>query len=263
MQYSCSFFTLSDGLKTISLSIQSDDPDRPELLIPIQGTGSLDGDGVSAAIEDAAPNDGDNNNDEILDSLQNNVASVDVGNGSYISYITQTLLGIDSVEMLNDNEIVPPPDNLIFSSGVAQYVIDATSFLPGSNVSVGIILPSGRVPKAYYIYGATADNSNPHWYEFSYDAETGTGLEVLGNVSIISDSGKTVSRSVAKLHFVDGLTGDTDLVLDGKINVQGAIVVTEDSSGGSGQSNGPFLIIMTMLMFFIRSSKKQRSRLVI
>lgn len=49
-------------------------------------------------------------------------------------------------------------------------------------------------PTHYYAYGKTLDNPTDHWYDFTFDGETGA---VIGSDRIT-------------LHFVDGKRGDED-----------------------------------------------------
>ena len=63
----------------------------------------------------------------------------------------------------------------------------------------------GKPPQTYYKYGKTPDNRQDHWYEFSYDGQT--GAEVVGNTVV--------------LHFVDGKRGDHDLEENGRIGDPG------------------------------------------
>jgi hypothetical protein len=79
-----------------------------------------DRDGVSAAIENGAPNGGDGNDDGILDSLQSRVTSFRNQNGDYITLVTDG--ECDGVRDVG--EIDPPatdPAGYTFPSGLLQY----------------------------------------------------------------------------------------------------------------------------------------------
>ncbi len=95
---------------------------------------------------------------------------------------------------------------------------EITNVVPGDN-TVSVTLPAGASPGAYYNFGPTSDDANPHWYEFTFDGVT--GAEVTGNVIV--------------LHYVDGLRGDADLLEDGTISASrgGPADVVGDGDGVS------------------------------
>lgn len=253
------FKPLSDGIKSIDIRIESDDPDRSILLIPVSGSSSLDGDGVLSSIEDISPNNGDGNNDDILDSIQSNVASVNNGS-DYITYIVNQDLKLKEVEVLDMSQFVNPPSDIAFDQGVTQYTVDISSLPPGTGIEVGLVLPAAQVLKTYYMYGPTPDNTNPHWYVFTLDNTTGTGVtSTIANVNIESASGDSIRRSIAKLFVKDGARGDSDLTADGKITIQGVAVTQPISSdgGNGGMINAPYFLFTVLLIIYGRS-KYQR-----
>jgi len=71
----------------------------------------------------------------------------------------------------------------------------------GGSATVTLYLPEGATPTAYYKYGPTHVDPEPHWYEFMYDGQT--GAQIGGNVVV--------------LHFEDGQRGDNDLTSNGII----------------------------------------------
>ena len=75
----------------------------------------------------------------------------------------------------------------------------------------------------YYKYGPTPDNPTPHWYEFTYDDET--GAEINGNI--------------ITLYFVDGLRGDDDIMPNGTIV----------EPGGPGITKKPDLVVEKSVTF--------------
>ncbi|MBI3570617.1 MAG: peptidylprolyl isomerase [Gammaproteobacteria bacterium] len=78
-------------------------------------------------------------------------------------------------------------------------------------------------PTRYYAYGKTPDNPTDHWYDFSYDGET--GAEISGDKII--------------LHFVDGKRGDEDLdPTNNSITHTGAQAVVTSTSSTDVQSGG-------------------------
>ena len=117
-----------------------------------------DGDGIAAAIEDAAPNGGDGNRDGLVDSRQSNVASlpaaVDVnGNGALDDYVTivapeaTTLTNVRALEVPSDN---PPPDGVRLPYGLFEYDVKVAS--PGDTADVTYVLPDeGVVPTSVHM----------------------------------------------------------------------------------------------------------------
>ena len=104
----------------------------------------------------------------------------------------------------------------------------------------GVMGTSGRVvtlydgatnrPTRYYAYGKTQDNQTDHWYDFTYDGETGAEIK---NNRII-------------LHFVDGKRGDDDLdPTNNSITHTGAQAVVTENTNSSSQAGGGCSIVTT------------------
>jgi cyclophilin family peptidyl-prolyl cis-trans isomerase len=150
-----------------------------------------DGDGVPDAIENAAPNQGDANGDYTLDSLQGDVASLPDINGAYVTVQTDALLRLAGVAIAN----VPPAgfSNLSFSGGYVSFRV--TGAAAGAPVKVKLTLPPGSAPNTYYIHGPTPQIPNPHWYDFTFDGETGA----------------LIAGNEINLNFIGGKRGDGDL----------------------------------------------------
>lgn len=241
------FFPESIGLKSGIFTINSDDPDEPVITIPLTGSGSLDNDRVLTSIEDLAPNNGDGNNDDLPDSEQNNVISIDTGNGSYVTIVIPENEKISDFIILDENQLVNPPGGSELGR-VHRFSLSIDQPFVNVATEVGIILPAGVNVKTYYLYGPTNDNTNPHWYEFIYDGVT--GAQIFNNVTLTSPDGKTIQRTLVKLVFVDSLRGDSDMSVNGRINVQGAHLKTEPSSSDAGSINLLALLTFVVLMRF-------------
>jgi cyclophilin family peptidyl-prolyl cis-trans isomerase len=192
--------------------------------------GDADGDCFPDVVEDAAPNNGDGNNDGIADSTQNNVISFpNAINNNYVTLITTSPLvfrsGRDQLLILSTK-----PSKTIQGLNFTNSLFGFSVVRPNSDdagaVTVEVILPEGVAPTTYYKYGPTPDNSQAHWYEFMYDGET--GAEINGNH--------------ITLHFVDGQRGDSDLVVNGVIVDPGAPAQKANISGSSGGGGGCSLI---------------------
>jgi len=179
-----------------------------------------EGDGVVDSIEDAAPNAGDGNNDAVLDSTQQHVASFPGESGDYITTETSSLTPFQSFNVLGTTYARTTSD----SSGLTTdrdfedgyFGFELLNVLPGDNV-VTVTLPAGSAPDQFFNYGPTPDDNTPHWYEFDFDGTTGA----------------EINANIIRLHYADGQRGDSDLTLDGTIKaaVGGAARITGDGDG--------------------------------
>jgi len=169
-----------------------------------------DSDDVLSSIEDAAPNAGDGNSDGILDSLQDNVASLpNAVDGGYVTIVSPEGTSLLSVSAGDNPSPGDAPAGVEFPVGFFQFTVSGLTL--GGSTTVTLLLPAGHTFGTYYQYGRTLDNPTPHWYEFLWDATTQTGAEILSDRII--------------LHFVDGLRGDDDLTVNGQIVDPGAPAV--------------------------------------
>ena len=181
-----------------------------------------EGDGAIDDLEDASPNNGDGNNDTVPDSAQQHVASFPDDTGDYVLIESQPANPLGSLEVLGITFALANPDTagiLVdreFTNG--YFGFDIANANPGNN-TVSVTLPSGVSPSAYYNFGPTPDDANPHWYDFTYDGIT--GAEFNGNV--------------ITLHYKDGLRGDADLLQNGIIKATrgGPADVVGDGDGVS------------------------------
>ena len=115
----------------------------------------------------------------------------------------------------------PPNQTLHFNNGTLRFTVVGAMGLAGHMVT----LHDGATmrPAYYYAYGPTADNPTPHWYDFSYDGETGAEIKD--------------DRIV--LHFVDNKRGDDDFTTNDSITHTGAqAVVTSTTTSSSPASAG-------------------------
>jgi cyclophilin family peptidyl-prolyl cis-trans isomerase len=196
---------------------------QPENLDIVNNIGyDIDGDGAIDSLENAAPNSGDGNNDSIQDSTQVNVASFPDSADDYVVIETPAAVAIHSLDILGTTfALANPPafsglsDVLDFSHGFAGF--DLAGIAPGAAISVTETFTAGLTADTFYVFGPTADNATPHWYEFLYDGTT--GAEIIGNKII--------------LHYVDGDRGDTDLD-----NTNGLIVASPGGPGVCSDTDG-------------------------
>ena len=176
----------------------------------------------------------DGNDDGIADRLQNNVTSCHTYDDRNFTLPLNRLLGPQS-STAKLSEILLRQMHLQmyhFLYGFFEFTINGVS--KGGTTTVRLYFPIGTTFDTYFKFGPTAENSQNHWYEFLYDGQT--GAEINGNV--------------ITLHFVDGLTGDDDLMDNGIIIDVGGpgnfaaadnIVSGADGADGSGGGGGDAL----------------------
>lgn len=108
------------------------------------------------------------------------------------------------------------------------------------------------------MYGATPDDTSPHWYDFIYDQDTATGTSVAGKVVVQAPDGSTIERQMLILQLVDGGRGDSDLTADGRILITTGGVNTQAPLETSSGSAVYLLLSMLMLITraFLHNNKK-------
>ena len=248
---SCSIFitfsTTLLGTQSTIMTLESNDPASPSINVTLNGFGDKDSDGVLSSIEASSLNSGDGNHDDIADDVQNNVATLVSLNSSYITFISDNSLVLDLATTLVDIRLISAtptdiPSNATFNYGLYSYSITLPA---GDGVNLGILLPSGINPTKFYKYGPTTDNTTPHWYDFSFDAETGTG--VILNNEIIDINGVAVEKNFVIVRYIDGLRGDDDLEVNGVvINNQSGLSFTQPVP-----DSGSFSYLSLLMIFII------------
>jgi hypothetical protein len=187
-----------------------------------------DGDGISDFIESSGPNSGDANDDGTLDSLQDNVASLKAYN-SQEHVVLETPAGtvLSSCQAADNPSPGDAPAKMNFDYGFFSFTISGIA--PGGSTTLTMTLPDGVKVDTYQKYGKTPANPNINeWYEFLYDTNTDTGVEINNNV--------------LTFHFVDALRGDDILVQDSKaIDIGGPGFAAGDGGGGGGGGGGCFI----------------------
>jgi hypothetical protein len=161
-----------------------------------------DGDGVSAEIEDGAPNNGDGNGDGTPDSQQANVASLPSATGQ--GYITIVVLGecshLENVQTYTEAFQGNDP-SFSYPFGLVGFRINCNS------ATIKFIFHGATNLNGYSFrkYGPTPPNfNNPQWYTLP---NVVFGQELIG--------GQTVATATFTL--TDGGRGD-DTAVDGWIN---------------------------------------------
>ena len=216
------------GTKSAELVITSNAVASP-LTIPIVANVIVDADGLADSIEDANSNNGDGNNDDVLDSLQGDVASLVLENGVELTILSDPN-DLNSVQIIPQASQAAPPAGVTFGgTGISFVVRNGASTIS----SVALLTPPGYRVEALYMYGPTPDDANLDWRLIDFDTDPNSDTTEFGRVDITSPSGATLQRQLTRATLTDGERGDNDLTQDGEILFEGALVITrvaEDSS---------------------------------
>jgi hypothetical protein len=166
-----------------------------------------DKDGISDSREKGPDNDDntfDGNSDGIPDFKQSNVASFHTYDGlNYVTLSVPSGIVISEMKVTNNPSPSDTPADAQFPWGFFDFSLDGLD--PGEAVTVTLTLHNGEPAAKYYKYGMTPDNLEPHWYDFTWDGQT--GAQINGNV--------------VTLHFIDGLRGDEDITVNCSIKEPG------------------------------------------
>jgi len=182
-----------------------------------------DSDGVPAAVEDHAPNNGDGNNDGVPDGIQDDVASLpSFDGGGFITVVAaggcDTLTEVQALAASSQSS--PPPAAVSFPFGLIGFA------LPCENATVDIIFHAAAsgFSESYFKFGPTTpgDPATNAWFDFTAGAPTGASVNgnvwtllladnVLGDSSgddgIINDPGGPVLQILAEPEPVPALGG--------------------------------------------------------
>lgn len=177
-----------------------------------------DDDGSPTEVEDAAPNNGDNNYDGILDSKQKDVTSV--ANPVTGLYQTLVISGASCGDhQVNGYAVNPESENAVFD-GSRDYPLGFNNF----KLDCG---DKGQTAVLDIIYDKAYNTSCWEWVKFNTITNNYMVIPVGANLSYRTDSN---GRTVAQLSLLDGGIYD----MDGEIN--GQIV---DPSGPAPIANCP------------------------
>ena len=187
-----------------------------------------DVDGACPETEDLAQG-GDGNGDGTPDREQANVTTFLTSLNGVATLAADTDMRFSSIRAIDKNTALswlkeftsPPNQTLHFNNGMLRFTAVGTIGADGKKT---VTLHDGAAtrPAYYYAYGPTADNPTPHWYDFSYDGETGAEIKD--------------DRIV--LHFVDNKRGDDDYETTDSITHTGAQAVATSTTTSSSPSSG-------------------------
>jgi cyclophilin family peptidyl-prolyl cis-trans isomerase len=238
---SVTFKAIILGKQIATLSIESNDPINTIVDIELSGFGDSDLDGVAFDIENAAPNFGDGNFDGTIDRKQNNVASFISQTGEYISLQVEQvhMLANISVAIVDQNDNLP--EGVLFKHGLIEYDVIVDS--PGSIVEIGLYLPSGDEPTAYYLFGEMGgDSVEKNWYQYPV-------TQIFSNIMISSSV-----KNLIKLTAQDGGIGDADNTVNGRIHIGPSIISYSPSEDGGkgGYVNAIYIAFLFTSVLLLR-----------
>ena len=166
-----------------------------------------DGDGVPDVIELNAPNDGDSNGDGEPDVGQQNVASLpDLVEGLFVTLESPEGTQQSGVSAIENPSPGDAPARVNFPIGFYNSTIEGLNRGGSTELVLTLEEPSRISVNKFYKFGPTPLDPTPHWYDFTYDGETG----------VVFTAGAFV------IHLVDGLRGDDDLTDNGRVVSVGA-----------------------------------------
>jgi hypothetical protein len=155
----------------------------------------------------------DGNSDGIPDCEQGYVASFHTyNNQQYVTLSVPDSVLLENVKAISSPDPGAPgaPEEGSYPYGFFSFSV--TGLTNGSNTVATFIMHDGPVTDSYYKYGPTPTQST-HWYEFSYDGETGALFD----------------EDTIRLFLTDGARGDSDITANGTILEPGGPVVIASS----------------------------------
>lgn len=148
----------------------------------------------------------------IIDADKEDVIPVETINKKSLNVTTPKSSSQITIRSSSNPSPSNSPERTVFP--VEFFDIDISQITPGGATSATLFLPQDSPTNAYWKYGPTPSNPNPHWYNFLYDPISKTG-------AVFQDLDGDGQNEII-LHLVDGKRGDDDLVANGQIREPGA-----------------------------------------
>jgi YD repeat-containing protein len=153
--------------------------------------------------------------------------------GGYATLAVPQGLSLSGVQAVGNPSPSDMPSRWGFPYGFFQFTTNGLS--SGGCTKATLYLPLYPGLTKYFKYGPTPDNASPHWYEFTYESATTTGVVITHEAT----------RTRIDLHLCDGKRGDDDLTADGLLADQGGPAVqqyalqVQRTGTGSGSVTAP------------------------
>lgn len=213
-----------------------------------------DGDGISATIENAAPNSGDANNDGIQDSLQSNVASfLNSTSNTYTSFEIPNTCSFTALSNFTEDAAIGKDADYSYPFGLIDFNINCT--VPGATHTINV-----------YQYG----NHNPSQFTLRKYLPSNDYTAIAGSsVSAFTIGGSSGIKGTYQL--TDGGTFDEDSLPNGFIEdpiglalsaLIPTIPVVDPGVPNTGTRNINFFPAITLIMIgsvLIASARKENS----
>ena len=197
----------------------------------LDGSSGSDTDNISDTVENAAPNNGDANNDGTPDAEQDNVASfVDPVSGKYSVLQVNNECSITSVSTAAESANTTQDSGYNYPTGLMDFTLDC-----GTNGFTADI--------TQYYYGQ--DSSD--FIVRKYNPDTKTYSTIDG--AELSD--QTIdSQSVVKATYQvkDGGSLDLDGTEDGNIHDPAGLATSTDALANTGQNTNPLILLSSILL---------------
>ena len=221
----------------------------------------IDTDGISTAVEDAAPNTGDGNNDGIKDGTQGLVTSAkSVSNNDYMTVDASgtSCTALSNVSTITETSLATQDtENYDFEAGLVNFTL--------TGCTVG-----GNVDMVFYFHGLTEQPDALRKYGKTPTSPSTAVWYTMPNTTIqpVTIDGKTVYK--VSYTITDGGLGDDDLTANGTIidPVGAALAPAGGAVNGSGSSVKPiptlsewtqYLLILLLAGVGVAGGRRKRT----
>ncbi|MDC1162336.1 thrombospondin type 3 repeat-containing protein, partial [Tenacibaculum sp.] len=187
----------------------------------------FDTDGISATIEDGAPNGGDGNNDGTPDKEQSNVASMPVIGGSYVTLeVSSPNIGEDcnqitAMTLVNESDLPIQDEDFDYPFGLIDFSLACSNNGETANVK-------------YYWHGISSSSQYVDYRKYGPSTASGTDLAYRTDLISIAKQIETVNLSnvlTAVYNITDDAPGDDNTESAGVIDDPTGPATAADSDG--------------------------------
>lgn len=176
-----------------------------------------DNDGITTEVENAAPNNGDGNNDETPDSEQANVASfVNPITSTYVTVAVDDACTLSAVSAANESTNAAQDEGFVYNSGLVNFTADCGE-------------DGFTTPVSVYHYGVNKDGLIVRKYNPNTQA-----YFTINDASLSQETIASQSVTVATYSITDGGNLDVDGEENGTIVDPVGLAATATSTQGAG-----------------------------
>jgi hypothetical protein len=152
------------------------------------------------------------NVDEVSDPAPTSSVTLTTPNQQTITFAADPGSPLPTVTSVSNIDLSGLPADIRLEQGV--YAINYDDVPIGGSATLTLFLPPGSNVNSYWKYGPSSQGAAEQWYDFRFDPLTKTGAkfqDINGN-----------GQNEVILHFRDGLRGDSDFMVNGRIIDPGA-----------------------------------------